>query len=427
MEQHQDTATSNYFTNNDSSNQHALPSFAVETAVPFDFDEWSKKAANAEYPYTPSYASYNSPGSNLSGLSAPLDSADDDFEFMHHTKVGSYGEDLVGLGIHNLGDEDEGYNPHHFSSIAPGAEEFPLIEDQFGNTFVYDAPSNASSPPPHINEPTAYYRPSPDHSPGSSVGDIENPTKSRASSVSSFHRSPRTQSTAPPGFNESLAGLNFGVTSGAESPELHAHRVASPGIISAPIDAPSPPPSSTSPPAPHHAHTKSLTQPLVIPASPSLHPFNSLHNNEHEGESQETAKVVDNMATAAAFSTAFLQPPHDPTFALPRFPVQDSAADNEGPAIRLIPSTPITAGGSVARGVMRPSPLSFVPEDTGANESTFPPPQPDNGSVDPAASWNTQVVSRLFFDALTCLIGTIFIFSSFLECSAIYGLSSSGV
>ncbi len=53
MEQHQDTATAAYFINNDSNSQRVLPSFSVEAAVPFDFDEWSKKSANAEYPYTP--------------------------------------------------------------------------------------------------------------------------------------------------------------------------------------------------------------------------------------------------------------------------------------------------------------------------------------------------------------------------------------
>src|SRR5258708_2733899 len=174
---------------------------------------------------------------------------------MNHTKVG---EDF-GLGIHNVGDDEELYNPTHYSSIAAGAEEFPLLEEHFGNTFAYDAPpSNASSPPPHIREPAVYYPPSADHSPGSSAGEIDQPTDSRGSSVTSFHPSPRTQLTAPPGFNESLANLNFGAVN-ADSSELYIHQISSPGIISAPIDAPSPPPSATSPP-PHHGHNKSLTQ-----------------------------------------------------------------------------------------------------------------------------------------------------------------------
>ena len=320
--------------------------------------------ASLTYDRLRSYASYNSPGSNLSGLSAPLDSTDDDFEFMHYTNVGSSADDF-GLGIHNLGDEDSGYNPTHFQSIA-GGEDFPLLEDHFGNTFVYETPaSNVSSPPPHSKEPTAFYPPTADHSPGSSLGDIEQPTDSRASSVSSFHHSPRIPSTAPPGFNESLANLTFGTISNPNSPEFYARQVSSPRGVSAPIDAPSPPPSATSPP-PYHSHNKSLTQPLIIPPSPSLNTFNVPHSENEQ--SQETAKA-DNMptVTATTFSSGFLQPPQDRT-ALPRFSAQDSSGDNEGPAIRLIPSTPVTAGGSAARGVLRPSPLSFVPEDTSTNE-----------------------------------------------------------
>jgi hypothetical protein len=176
-----------------------------------------------------SYASFNSPGSNLSALSGPYD--DNDLEYFNsapnNTKSRGYNYNM---------DESEHYNPLDFST---GTEPFPLLDETFGNPddFLGRAAPPQANPRLQITEPQypdaqsqyqnqlyTTHRATPEHSPSpaSSAGSIEQQNYTGSASANPAHQpSPMMGNILPPaGFTEGLANLNFGaqVHGGAQSP-----------------------------------------------------------------------------------------------------------------------------------------------------------------------------------------------------------------
>jgi len=160
-----------------------------------------------------SYASFNSPGSNLSALSG-----DNDLEYRYNM------------------DEPDHYNPLEFST---GTESFPLIDPTttFGETDEYLPPatSTQNNPRVQITEPPQYqtqyqnqlystHRATPEHSPSpaSSAGEMEQRNFTGGATAEGVGQpSPMMGNILPPaGFSEGLANLNFGgqVPTGAQSP-----------------------------------------------------------------------------------------------------------------------------------------------------------------------------------------------------------------
>ncbi|KAF9510293.1 hypothetical protein BS47DRAFT_93759 [Hydnum rufescens UP504] len=273
--------------------QDSTISFSLSPSS-WDHLEWQRKSSTADPPYTPSYASYNSPGSNQSGLSGQLDIADDDFEYMNSQRT-PYNPDSPFSVVQH--DEDEGYNPTHYST---GTEEFTLLEDHFlGHDQPGSSPQVQITAPPHMFAP----RQTPDHSPASSVGELELHPRSRASSVSSYNAS-RLSPAPPQSVNESLAKLS--VTSRSDSPDPRS-LPPSPYVSSITItaDAPSPPPSSTTTPATPSNGSKPLGRPLIIP------PTSSISGNFGLGSEEFGSKR--NGQTSQQYPSGYLLPPQNPS------------------------------------------------------------------------------------------------------------------
>lgn len=232
-------------------------------------------------------------------------------------------------------EEDEGYNPTHYST---GTEEFALLEDHFlGHDQSLSSPQlQITAAPPNVFAP----RQTPDHSPASSAGELEPQPRSRASSVSSYNIS-RVSPAPPPSFNESLAKLNFGTQADSSDPRSQP---PSPFVSSLTIsaDAPSPPPSSTTSPATPSNGSKPLGRPLIIPPTPSITANFSLSNEEFGSQR--------NSQTSQQYPSGYLLPPQNPSLHIGQ---NYSARTNDdmdagGLSIRLIPSTPVSAGGANA-------------------------------------------------------------------------------
>ena len=177
-----------------------------------------------------SYASFNSPGSNISALSGPYD--DNDLEYSNSA---SNNANLRGYTNNMDESEQYSYNPLDFST---GTESFHLIDATLGDTDEFLAPATSQSNPrlqitePQFPDTQSHYhnhlytahRATPEHSPSpaSSAGEMEQRSYTGTGTGDGVaHPSPMIGNVLPPvGFSEGLANLNFGGQGhgGAQSP-----------------------------------------------------------------------------------------------------------------------------------------------------------------------------------------------------------------
>lgn len=330
-----------------------VPSFNFPHPPPWDNIDWTRKSdgSSPPFPYTPSYASFNSHGSNQSVYSVGGQAIDDDVD--EYMSKYAHDDDVNSPFIHQfstLHDQDDEYNPTHFDGRDSSGQYMTLLEDQLGHIspqypsedlgFVErlmsqspsyrDGPQFQVTPAEASTQSDAFSPRSAAHSPGSSAGDLEHQSgrRSRASSVSSFnnHASP-----SQPDVDEALAGLNFDHSSPSDMLDNWTHgtpdRVTSPpspAPITISATAPSPPRSPMSP-------SKPMSPPaLIIPDTP---------HGESNGLGERAGGPSGSQQTD---TTSFLFPPQDPGRSLPQgfTGLGDNGAG--GPSIRIEPSTPVS-------------------------------------------------------------------------------------
>lgn len=311
-----------------------------------------------------SYASFNSPSSNVSALSGPYDEPDPDYMASGANNT-SY--------MNNPNDEDQ-YDPMAYST---GNEPtFGLLEDDFASSGDY---LNAQ-PRLQITEPqfqsaqgqygsSQYYahRATPEHSPSpaSSAGEIEQQNytgvgngQAGGQGVGASHQpSPMMGNNLPPlGFSEGLANLNFGGghPSGAQSPpegytsfqqqlsrvptpiSVQSSDASSPQHPSASASSPGTPGSASGRPVIITSSLDSLSSPPAQSSSSDTQQYDAYLNVQQRQQQQQQGSTGDapNILLIPS-SPAGLLPSQQDSSAQPQHSV--NAANNDLSAQRPLP------------------------------------------------------------------------------------------